>query len=87
MTLSSSSSAAAQVNRFNKSTDRALLVTDAYVYKLDPNKQNKVLKRLPLNAVSTDGAHAHTHTHQNQESRASSSVSLDGIPQGPRRDP
>uniref|UniRef100_H3CG27 Myosin IG n=1 Tax=Tetraodon nigroviridis TaxID=99883 RepID=H3CG27_TETNG len=41
-----------KVNRFNKSTDRALLITDAYVYKLDPNKQNKVLKRLPLNAVT-----------------------------------
>lgn len=42
-----------QVNRFHKSTDRGLLVTDKYVYKLEPKKQNKVLKRLPLDTVST----------------------------------
>lgn len=41
------------MNRFHKSTDRGLLVTDKYVYKLEPKKQNKVLKRLPLDAVST----------------------------------
>ncbi|XP_038581115.1 unconventional myosin-Ig [Micropterus salmoides] len=41
-----------KVNRFNKSTDRALLVTDKYVYKLEPKKQNKVLKRLPLDAFT-----------------------------------
>uniref|UniRef100_A0A672Y5X0 Unconventional myosin-Ig-like n=1 Tax=Sphaeramia orbicularis TaxID=375764 RepID=A0A672Y5X0_9TELE len=40
-----------QVNRFNKSTDRGLLVTDKYVYKLEPKKQYKVLKRLPLDSV------------------------------------
>uniref|UniRef100_A0A7N9ARC6 Myosin IG n=1 Tax=Mastacembelus armatus TaxID=205130 RepID=A0A7N9ARC6_9TELE len=44
-----------QVNRFNKSTDRGLLVTDKYVYKLEPKKQYKVLKRLPLDAVSFTG--------------------------------
>uniref|UniRef100_A0A8D0CSX8 Myosin IG n=1 Tax=Sander lucioperca TaxID=283035 RepID=A0A8D0CSX8_SANLU len=37
-----------KVNRFNKSTDRGLLITDKCVYKLEPNKQYKVLKRLPL---------------------------------------
>ncbi|XP_029021997.1 unconventional myosin-Ig [Betta splendens] len=37
-----------KVNRFNKSTDRGLLITDKYVYKLEPKKQYKVLKRLPL---------------------------------------
>lgn len=41
-----------QVNRFNKSTDRALLVTDKHVYKLEPKKQYKVLKKLPLDTVS-----------------------------------
>lgn len=41
-----------QVNRFSKSTDRALLVTDKYVYKLDPKKHFKVLKRLPVDSVS-----------------------------------
>lgn len=41
-----------QVNRFNKSTDRGLLITDKYIYKLEPKKQYKVLKRLPLDAVS-----------------------------------
>uniref|UniRef100_A0A8C6PSS7 Myosin IG n=2 Tax=Nothobranchius furzeri TaxID=105023 RepID=A0A8C6PSS7_NOTFU len=37
-----------KVNRFNKSTDRALLITDQFVYKLEPRKQFKVLKRVPL---------------------------------------
>lgn len=46
------------MNRFNKSTDRGLLVTDKYVYKLEPKKQNKVLKKLPLDVVSTS-VHAH----------------------------
>uniref|UniRef100_A0A3Q3BGH5 Myosin IG n=1 Tax=Kryptolebias marmoratus TaxID=37003 RepID=A0A3Q3BGH5_KRYMA len=41
-----------QVNRFNKSTDRALLLTEKSVYKLDPKKQYKVLKRLPLDSVT-----------------------------------
>ncbi|XP_039978174.1 unconventional myosin-Ig isoform X1 [Xiphias gladius] len=41
-----------KVNRFNKSTDRGLLVTDKYVYKLDPKKHYKVLKRLPLDAFT-----------------------------------
>uniref|UniRef100_A0AAQ4Q703 Myosin IG n=1 Tax=Gasterosteus aculeatus aculeatus TaxID=481459 RepID=A0AAQ4Q703_GASAC len=48
-----------KVNRFNKSTDRSLLITDKYVYKLEPKKQFKVLKRLPLDALTglsvTDG--------------------------------
>lgn len=41
-----------KVNRFNKSTDRGLLVTDKCVYKLEPKKQFKVLKRLPLDALT-----------------------------------
>ncbi|XP_003969276.2 unconventional myosin-Ig isoform X1 [Takifugu rubripes] len=41
-----------KVNRFNKSSDRGLLITDTYVYKLDPNKHNKVLKRISLEAVT-----------------------------------
>uniref|UniRef100_A0A8C4DV06 Myosin IG n=1 Tax=Dicentrarchus labrax TaxID=13489 RepID=A0A8C4DV06_DICLA len=41
-----------QVNRFNKSTDRGLLITDKYIYKLDPKKQNKVLKKLPLDVFT-----------------------------------
>uniref|UniRef100_A0A3B4X353 Myosin IG n=1 Tax=Seriola lalandi dorsalis TaxID=1841481 RepID=A0A3B4X353_SERLL len=41
-----------KVNRFNKSTDRGVLVTDKYVYKLEPKKQYKVLKRLPLDAFT-----------------------------------
>uniref|UniRef100_A0AAQ4PU35 Myosin IG n=1 Tax=Gasterosteus aculeatus aculeatus TaxID=481459 RepID=A0AAQ4PU35_GASAC len=47
-----------KVNRFNKSTDRSLLITDKYVYKLEPKKQFKVLKRLPLDLTGlsvTDG--------------------------------
>uniref|UniRef100_A0A8C4DPA4 Myosin IG n=1 Tax=Dicentrarchus labrax TaxID=13489 RepID=A0A8C4DPA4_DICLA len=41
-----------KVNRFNKSTDRGLLITDKYIYKLDPKKQNKVLKKLPLDVFT-----------------------------------
>ncbi|KAM9383672.1 unconventional myosin-Ig isoform 1-T1 [Pholidichthys leucotaenia] len=41
-----------KVNRFNKSKDRGLLITDKYVYKLEPKKQYKVLKRLPLDAFT-----------------------------------
>uniref|UniRef100_A0A673Y230 Myosin IG n=1 Tax=Salmo trutta TaxID=8032 RepID=A0A673Y230_SALTR len=41
-----------RMNRFNKSTDRALLITDKHIYKLDPKKQFKVLKRLPLEVVT-----------------------------------
>ncbi|XP_068188523.1 unconventional myosin-Ig [Antennarius striatus] len=41
-----------KVNRFNKSTDRGLLLTDKYIYKLEPKKHNKVLKRLPLDALT-----------------------------------
>ncbi|XP_029918753.1 unconventional myosin-Ig [Myripristis murdjan] len=41
-----------KVNRFNKSTDRGLLVTDKHVYKLEPKKQYKVLKRLPLDSLT-----------------------------------
>lgn len=48
-----------QVNRFNKSTDRGLLITDKYIYKLEPKKQYKVLKKLPLDSVST---HVGEHT-------------------------
>lgn len=63
-------SSSAQVNRFNKSTDRALLITDVYVYKLDPNKQNKVLKRLLLTTVSSDtGTHTHTRTRESKKHR------------------
>ncbi|XP_072227285.1 unconventional myosin-Ig [Leuresthes tenuis] len=41
-----------KVNRFNKSKDRALFVTDKYVYKLEPKKHYKVLKRFPLDAFT-----------------------------------
>ncbi|XP_030596817.1 unconventional myosin-Ig [Archocentrus centrarchus] len=41
-----------KVNRFNRSTDRGLLITDKYIYKLEPKKQYKVLKKLPLDAFT-----------------------------------
>lgn len=64
-----------QVNRFNKSTDRGLLVTDKYIYKLEPKKQYKVLKRLPLDAVSTHmGAHAGMHAHIHSCTNAQTNV-------------
>nr|XP_057903496.1 unconventional myosin-Ig isoform X2 [Doryrhamphus excisus] len=41
-----------KVNRFNKSTDRGVLVTDKCIYKLEPKKQYKVLKRIPLDNLT-----------------------------------
>lgn len=41
-----------KVNRFNKSTDRALLITDKCIYKLEPRKQFKILKRAPLQTLT-----------------------------------
>ncbi|XP_006635813.2 unconventional myosin-Ig isoform X1 [Lepisosteus oculatus] len=41
-----------KMNRFNKSTDRALLITDTHLYKLEPRKQFKMLKKLPLDSVT-----------------------------------
>ncbi|KAM9776615.1 unconventional myosin-Ig isoform X2 [Syngnathus typhle] len=41
-----------KVNRFNKSTDRGLLVTDKYFYKLEPKKQFKILKKIPLDTLT-----------------------------------
>uniref|UniRef100_A0A8C5FP92 Myosin IG n=1 Tax=Gadus morhua TaxID=8049 RepID=A0A8C5FP92_GADMO len=41
-----------KVNRFNKSTDRAVLITDKHLYKLEPRKQYKVLKRTPLDQLT-----------------------------------
>ncbi|XP_048849763.1 unconventional myosin-Ig isoform X2 [Brienomyrus brachyistius] len=41
-----------KVNRFNKNTDRALLITDKNIYKLDPRKQFRVMKKLPLESVT-----------------------------------
>ncbi|XP_061597503.1 unconventional myosin-Ig-like [Cololabis saira] len=41
-----------KVNRFSRSSDRALLVTDKLVYKLDPRKQFRVLKRFPLETLT-----------------------------------
>uniref|UniRef100_A0AAQ5YH46 Myosin IG n=1 Tax=Amphiprion ocellaris TaxID=80972 RepID=A0AAQ5YH46_AMPOC len=42
----------ANVNRFNRSTDRSLVVTDKYIYKLEPKKQYKVLKKVPLDSFT-----------------------------------
>ncbi|XP_053569677.1 unconventional myosin-Ig [Bombina bombina] len=41
-----------KVNRFNKCKDRALLITDRHIYKLEPKKQYKIIKTLPLNMVT-----------------------------------
>ncbi|XP_061657110.1 unconventional myosin-Ig isoform X2 [Syngnathoides biaculeatus] len=42
----------ASINRFNKSSDRGILVTDKCFYKLEPKKQYKVLKRIPLDTLT-----------------------------------
>ncbi|XP_074053791.1 unconventional myosin-Ig [Macrotis lagotis] len=41
-----------KINRFNKSRDRALLLTDKHLYKLEPNKQYRVMRAVPLSHVT-----------------------------------
>ncbi|KAM4689823.1 unconventional myosin-Ig [Discoglossus pictus] len=41
-----------KVNRFNKCKDRALLITDHHIYKLEPKKQYKIIKTQPLSMVT-----------------------------------
>lgn len=49
-----------QVNRFNKSRDRALLLTDRHLYKLEPGRQYRVMRAVPLDAVSPVGGQRHS---------------------------
>lgn len=44
--------ASLQVNRFSKVEDRAIFITDRHLYKMDPMKQYKVMKTIPLYNVS-----------------------------------
>uniref|UniRef100_A0A8C9L3Z7 Myosin ID n=1 Tax=Pavo cristatus TaxID=9049 RepID=A0A8C9L3Z7_PAVCR len=37
-----------KVNRFSKVEDRAIFITDRHLYKMDPMKQYKVMKTIPL---------------------------------------
>lgn len=57
-----------QINRFHKSEDRAVLITDRHLYKLDPLKQYKPMKTLPLYNVgcfiSLTAFDAHTQAGQ-----------------------
>ncbi|XP_048385403.1 unconventional myosin-Id-like [Stegostoma tigrinum] len=41
-----------KVNRFNKCEDRAILITDQHLYKLEPAKRYKSMKALPLSHVT-----------------------------------
>uniref|UniRef100_A0A8C0X7B8 Unconventional myosin-Ig n=1 Tax=Castor canadensis TaxID=51338 RepID=A0A8C0X7B8_CASCN len=41
-----------KVNRFRKSRDRALLLTDRFLYKLEPGRQYRVMRAVPLEAVT-----------------------------------
>lgn len=41
-----------KVNRFNKRRDRALLLTDLHLYKLEPSRQYRVMRAVPLDAVT-----------------------------------
>ncbi|NWI18570.1 MYO1G protein, partial [Crypturellus soui] len=41
-----------QINRFNKSHDRAILLTDQHLYKLDPRRHYRVMRALPLSTVT-----------------------------------
>lgn len=46
------SSFALKTNRHNKSADRAVLVTDNNVYKIDTNKFKPMKKGLPINQIT-----------------------------------
>ncbi|XP_062271240.1 unconventional myosin-Id-like, partial [Scomber scombrus] len=37
-----------KINRFHKAEDRAVLITDRHLYKMDPLKQYKPMKSIPL---------------------------------------
>ncbi|NXP07428.1 MYO1G protein, partial [Thinocorus orbignyianus] len=41
-----------KINRFGKSRDRAILVTDQHLYKLDPRQQYRVMRAVPLSTVT-----------------------------------
>uniref|UniRef100_A0AAR2JLV5 Myosin motor domain-containing protein n=1 Tax=Pygocentrus nattereri TaxID=42514 RepID=A0AAR2JLV5_PYGNA len=41
------------LNWFNNTKDRALLITDKHIYRLEPKKHFKVQKRIPIETVST----------------------------------
>lgn len=41
-----------KINRFNKSEDRTVLITDRHLYKMDPMKQYKPMKSIPLYNVT-----------------------------------
>ncbi|XP_047418582.1 unconventional myosin-Ig isoform X2 [Sciurus carolinensis] len=41
-----------KVNRFRKFRDRALLLTDRHLYKLEPGRQYRVMRAVPLDAVT-----------------------------------
>ncbi|NXF85719.1 MYO1G protein, partial [Eubucco bourcierii] len=41
-----------KINRFGKSRDRAILVTDQHLYKLDPRKQYRMMRAVPLSTVT-----------------------------------
>uniref|UniRef100_A0A674CLZ6 Myosin 1D n=1 Tax=Salmo trutta TaxID=8032 RepID=A0A674CLZ6_SALTR len=40
------------INRFHKAEDRAVLITDRHLYKMDPQKQYKPMKSIPLYNVT-----------------------------------
>lgn len=42
-----------QINRFHRAEDRTVLITDRHLYKMDPLKQYKPMKTLPLYNVGT----------------------------------
>ncbi|NXT32347.1 MYO1G protein, partial [Pelecanoides urinatrix] len=41
-----------KINRFGRSRDRAILVTEQHLYKLDPRQQYRVMRALPLSTVT-----------------------------------
>ncbi|KAJ7987585.1 hypothetical protein DPEC_G00328000 [Dallia pectoralis] len=41
-----------KINRFHKAEDRAIFITDRHLYKMDPSKQYKPMKNVPLYNVT-----------------------------------
>uniref|UniRef100_A0A8C1G5E7 Unconventional myosin-Id n=1 Tax=Cyprinus carpio TaxID=7962 RepID=A0A8C1G5E7_CYPCA len=65
-----------KINRFNKAEDRALLITDRHLYKMDPVKLYKPMKSIPLYNSGVK-----CPTSQNQPTRCDKHTELCGSKQ------
>uniref|UniRef100_A0A8C5QFT0 Myosin IG n=1 Tax=Leptobrachium leishanense TaxID=445787 RepID=A0A8C5QFT0_9ANUR len=82
------SSFCSQINRFSKCKDRALLITDRHAHQLDPRKQYKVLRSVPLGMSSRCSPHSDAQTEPNSIRKDHKDVFvLDGACQAPGMPP